>query len=124
MEQKKASRYCDRTGKWEDGDYSNCHYTNGITRVLHTFILVSRSAVTAVVCWFNKHSHSLCPHHISALAFQRPINASNVVTVAHQVRTYTLEAAGFTDSVDVLYMAQIMEKFMEYVTQIKEVRAL
>lgn len=67
---------------------------------------------------------SLCPHHISALAFQRPINASNVVTVAHQVRTYTLEAAGFTDSVDVLYMAQIMEKFMEYVTQIKEVRAL
>lgn len=61
---------------------------------------------------------------MSALAFQRPINASNVVTVAHQVRTYTLEAAGFTDSVDVLYMAQIMEKFMEYVTQIKEVRAL
>uniref|UniRef100_A0A669BK83 Adhesion G protein-coupled receptor A2 n=1 Tax=Oreochromis niloticus TaxID=8128 RepID=A0A669BK83_ORENI len=93
MEQKKASRYCDRTGKWEDGDYSNCHYTNGITRVLHTFIL-------------------------------RPINASNVVTVAHQVRTYTLEAAGFTDSVDVLYMAQIMEKFMEYVTQIKELLAV
>lgn len=63
MEQKKASRYCDRTGKWEDGDYSNCHYTNGITRVLHTFILVSRSAVTAVVCWFNKHSqHDVTPY--------------------------------------------------------------
>lgn len=46
MEQKKASRYCDRSGKWEDGDYSNCHYTNGITRVLHTFILVS-TAVSA-----------------------------------------------------------------------------
>lgn len=41
MEQKKASRYCDRSGKWQEGDYSNCHYTNGITRVLHTFILVS-----------------------------------------------------------------------------------
>lgn len=89
MEQKKASRYCDRSGKWQDGDYSNCHYTNGITRVLHTFIL-------------------------------RPINASNAVTVAHQVRTYTLEAAGFTDSVDVMYVAQIMEKFMEYVRQLKE----
>ncbi|XP_028270663.1 adhesion G protein-coupled receptor A2 [Parambassis ranga] len=89
MEQKKASRYCDRSGKWHEGDYSNCHYTNGITRVLHTFIL-------------------------------RPINASNAVTVAHQVRTYTLEAAGFTDSVDVMYVAQIMEKFMEYVRQLRE----
>uniref|UniRef100_A0A673C221 Adhesion G protein-coupled receptor A2 n=1 Tax=Sphaeramia orbicularis TaxID=375764 RepID=A0A673C221_9TELE len=89
MEQKKASRYCDRSGKWQEGDYSNCHYTNGITRVLHTFIL-------------------------------RPINASNAVTVAHQVRTYTLEAAGFTDSVDVLYVAQMMDKFMEYVVQLRE----
>ncbi|XP_041856309.1 adhesion G protein-coupled receptor A2 [Melanotaenia boesemani] len=89
MEQKKASRFCDRSGKWQEGDYSNCHYTNGITRVLHTFIL-------------------------------RPINASNAVTVAHQVRTYTLEAAGFTDSVDVLYVAQILEKFLEYVRQLRE----
>lgn len=47
---------------------------------------------------------------------------SNAVTVAHQVRTYTLEAAGFTDSVDVLYVAQMMEKFMEYVRQLREVR--
>ncbi len=48
IEQKKASRYCDRSGKWQEGDYSDCHYTNGITRVLHTFILVS-SAVRARV---------------------------------------------------------------------------
>lgn len=51
-----------------------------------------------------------------------PINASNAVTVAHQVRTYTLEATGFTDSVDVLYVAQMMERFMEYVRQLREVR--
>ncbi|KAM8864849.1 LOW QUALITY PROTEIN: adhesion G protein-coupled receptor A2 [Synchiropus picturatus] len=89
MEQRKASRYCDRSGKWQEGDYSDCHYTNGITRVLHTFIL-------------------------------RPINTSNAVTVAHQVRTYTLEAAGFTDSVDVLYVAQMMEKFMEFIRQLRE----
>ncbi|CAL8342704.1 unnamed protein product [Lota lota] len=89
MEQKKAFRYCDRAGEWQEGDYTNCHYTNGITRVLHTFIL-------------------------------RPINTSNAMTVAHQVRSYTLEAAGFTDSVDVLYVAQMMEKFMEYVTQLRE----
>ena len=59
-----------------------------------------------------------------ALALQRPINASNAVTVAHQVRSYTLEAAGFTDSVDVLYVAQMMEKFMEYVRQLREVRKI
>ncbi|KAG7480687.1 hypothetical protein MATL_G00058950 [Megalops atlanticus] len=89
VEQKKASRYCDRSGRWEEGDYSQCLYTNDITRVLHTFILM-------------------------------PINASNAVTLAHQVRTYTLEAAGFTDIVDVLYVAQMMSKFMEYVSQLRE----
>lgn len=50
-----------------------------------------------------------------------PINASNAVTVAHQVRSYTLEAAGFTDSVDVLYVARMMDRFMEYVRQLREV---
>uniref|UniRef100_H2T8Y4 Adhesion G protein-coupled receptor A2 n=1 Tax=Takifugu rubripes TaxID=31033 RepID=H2T8Y4_TAKRU len=89
IEQKKASRYCDRSGKWQEGNYTDCHYTNGITRVLHTFILM-------------------------------PINASNSVTVAHQVRTYTMEAAGFTDSVDVLYVARMMERFMEYVRLLGE----
>lgn len=44
IEQKKASRYCNVSGKWQEGDYSDCHYTNGITRVLHTFILVSRAS--------------------------------------------------------------------------------
>ena len=51
-----------------------------------------------------------------------PINASNAVTAAHQVRTYTLEAADFTDSVEVFYVAQIMERFMEYARQLQEVR--
>uniref|UniRef100_A0A8C7Z8H7 Adhesion G protein-coupled receptor A2 n=1 Tax=Oryzias sinensis TaxID=183150 RepID=A0A8C7Z8H7_9TELE len=88
-EQKKASRYCDRSGKWHEGDYSNCLYTSGITRVLHTFIL-------------------------------RPINASNAVTVARQVCTYTLEAESFTDSVSMLYVAEIMDKLMEHVTQQRE----
>lgn len=53
MEQKKASRYCDRSGKWQEGDYSNCHYTNGITRVLHTFILVS----TRFAVWLLLSKH-------------------------------------------------------------------
>lgn len=39
--EKQAWRRCDRTGRWEDGDYSHCLYTNDITRVLYTFVLVS-----------------------------------------------------------------------------------
>uniref|UniRef100_A0A8C2KCP1 Adhesion G protein-coupled receptor A2 n=1 Tax=Cyprinus carpio TaxID=7962 RepID=A0A8C2KCP1_CYPCA len=93
VEEKKASRNCDRSGRWEEGDYSQCLYTNDITRVLHTFILM-------------------------------PINASNAVTLAHQVRSYTLEAAGFTDTVDVLYVAQMMHKFMDYVTELRELSEL
>lgn len=50
-----------------------------------------------------------------------PINASNAVTLAHQVRTYTLEAAGFTDTVDVFYVSQMMDKFHNYLDQSREV---
>ena len=36
----RASRRCDRAGRWEPGDYSHCLYTNDITGVLYTFVLV------------------------------------------------------------------------------------
>ncbi|NWT25851.1 AGRA2 protein, partial [Cardinalis cardinalis] len=78
-----------RAGRWEDGDYSHCLYTNDITRVLYTFVLM-------------------------------PINASNALTLAHQLRVYTAEAANFSDMVDVLYVAQMIEKFIGYVDQIKQ----
>ncbi|XP_072213243.1 adhesion G protein-coupled receptor A2 [Excalfactoria chinensis] len=87
--EKQASRRCDRAGNWEEGDYSHCLYTNDITRVLYTFVLM-------------------------------PINASNALTLAHQLRVYTAEAANFSDMVDVLYVAQMIEKFIGYVDQIKQ----
>lgn len=40
--EKQAWRRCDRAGRWEEGDYSHCLYTNDITRVLYTFVLVRR----------------------------------------------------------------------------------
>ncbi|XP_043938992.1 adhesion G protein-coupled receptor A2 [Protopterus annectens] len=88
-QEKRASRRCGRTGHWEDGDYSNCLYTNDITRALHTFVLM-------------------------------PINASNALTSAHQLCVYTAEAANFSDMMDVIYVAQMFEKFINYVDQIKE----
>ncbi|KAM4747673.1 adhesion G protein-coupled receptor A2 [Rhinophrynus dorsalis] len=88
-QEKKASRRCDRSGSWEEGDYSNCLYTNDITRVLYTFV-------------------------------QMPINASNVLTLAHQLRMYTAEAANFSDMVDVIAVAQMMDKFTGLVDQVKQ----
>lgn len=51
-----------------------------------------------------------------------PINASNALTLAHQLRVYTAEAASFSDMMDVIYVAQMIQKFLGYVDQIKEVR--
>ncbi|XP_069474059.1 adhesion G protein-coupled receptor A2 [Ambystoma mexicanum] len=88
-QEKRASRRCDRSGRWEEGDYSKCLYTNDITRVLYTFVLM-------------------------------PINASNALTLAHQLRVYTAEAANFSDMMDVIYVAQMIAKFIGYVDQIKQ----
>ncbi|XP_062995285.1 adhesion G protein-coupled receptor A2 [Elgaria multicarinata webbii] len=87
--EKQAWRRCDRTGRWQEGDYSHCLYTNDITRVLYTFVLM-------------------------------PINASNALTLAHQLRVYTAEAANFSDMMDVIYVSQMIEKFTGYVDQIKQ----
>ncbi|NWZ95524.1 AGRA2 protein, partial [Nesospiza acunhae] len=113
--EKQAWRRCNRAGRWEDGDYSHCLYTNDITRVLYTFVLVSGgpggSAVTP--------RDPPVTHHGRA-TLQMPINASNALTLAHQLRVYTAEAANFSDMVDVLYVAQMIEKFIGYVDQIKQ----
>ncbi|KAG8440851.1 hypothetical protein GDO86_006548, partial [Hymenochirus boettgeri] len=85
----KASRACDRSGHWEEGDYSNCLYTNDITRVLYSFVLM-------------------------------PVNASNVLTLAHQLRMYTEEAANFSDMMDVIYVAKMMEKFIGMVDHVRQ----
>lgn len=57
-----------------------------------------------------------------SLTPQMPINASNALTLAHQLRVYTAEAASFSDMMDVVYVAQMIQKFLGYVDQIKEVR--
>ncbi|XP_063304754.1 adhesion G protein-coupled receptor A2 [Pelobates fuscus] len=87
--ERKASRHCNRTGHWEEGDYSNCQYTNDITNVLY----------------------KLAKMHI---------NASNVLSLADQLQKYTAEAAMFSDMMDVIYVAQIMEKFVKLVDNVKQ----
>uniref|UniRef100_A0A8C5PY03 Adhesion G protein-coupled receptor A2 n=1 Tax=Leptobrachium leishanense TaxID=445787 RepID=A0A8C5PY03_9ANUR len=87
--ERKASRRCDRTGQWEEGDYSSCQYTNDITNVLYRLAKMN-------------------------------INASNVLSLAHQLQIYTAEAVTFSDMMDVIYVAQIMEKFVKLVDNVKQ----
>lgn len=120
--EKQASRRCDRAGRWEEGDYSHCLYTNDITRVLYTFVLVSQVFSPHGLLRLGSGTAVIVPCGCATL--QMPINASNALTLAHQLRVYTAEAANFSDMVDVLYVAQMIEKFIGYVDQIKQVMLL
>lgn len=70
--------------------------------------------------WGRRRRNGWCPFLPSPT--QMPINASNALTLAHQLRVYTAEAASFSDMMDVVYVAQMIQKFLGYVDQIKEVR--
>ncbi|KAI1887819.1 hypothetical protein AGOR_G00194290 [Albula goreensis] len=45
---------------------------------------------------------------------QMPLNLSNAVTTARQLLAYTAEAANFSDKMDVIYVAQMVEKFGKF----------
>ncbi|XP_067857091.1 adhesion G protein-coupled receptor A2-like isoform X2 [Heptranchias perlo] len=87
--EKKTSRNCDRSGQWEEADYSECLYTNDYTRVLYTFVLM-------------------------------PINNTNALTLARQLLAYTAEATHFLDMMDVIYVAQMIEKFISFTDEIQD----
>eukprot|EP00061_Rhincodon_typus_P001452 g14824.t1 len=53
-----------------------------------------------------------------------PINSSNALTLARQLLAYTVEAANFRDMMDVIYVAQMIEKFISFTAQIHDVMYL
>lgn len=54
VEDRRASRQCDRSGHWNEGDYTRCEYMKDTTRVLHIINQV----------FFFKHCISLYKHCI------------------------------------------------------------
>ncbi|XP_038630054.1 adhesion G protein-coupled receptor A3-like isoform X2 [Scyliorhinus canicula] len=46
--QRKAWRKCDRSGRWEEGNYTECAYANEVTRVLHAFSQIPVNATNAL----------------------------------------------------------------------------
>lgn len=53
---------------------------------------------------------------------QMPLNESNVVAKARRLLVYTIDAANFSDKMDVVFVAEMMEKIGKFVEKFKDVR--
>ncbi|XP_063049483.1 adhesion G protein-coupled receptor A2 [Engraulis encrasicolus] len=112
-EEKRASRHCDRLGRWEEGDYSQCHYTNDITRLLYDVLLKPISPsnlseelvrmgsnlmeVEGQLLWRAQREERACSsivHALETLAWPQlhagnqdlTLASSNIVMLAHLIR--------------------------------------
>lgn len=61
---------------------------------------------------------------ISVFAFreQMALNLTNAVHTARQLLAYTVEAPHFSDKVDVIFVAEMIEKIGTFAEKYKEVR--
>lgn len=50
-----------------------------------------------------------------------PLNLTNVVQTAQQLLAYTAEAPNFSDKVDVIFVAEMIEKIGKFAEKYKEV---
>ncbi|MBN3299968.1 AGRA3 protein, partial [Amia calva] len=55
---------------------------------------------------------------------QMPLNLTNAVTTAQQLLAYTVDAANFSDKMDVIFVAQMIEKFGKFAEKYKELGAV
>uniref|UniRef100_A0A6J0TQW0 Adhesion G protein-coupled receptor A1 n=1 Tax=Pogona vitticeps TaxID=103695 RepID=A0A6J0TQW0_9SAUR len=72
-----------------------------------------------------EESYSACPYSQEATqvlhAFsQMHLNATNALEFSHQLATYTRDAAGFADKMDIIYLAYMLEKLMVYLDETKD----
>lgn len=56
--------------------------------------------------------------------FQMHINLTTVVEFSRQLTAYTRGASLFSDKMDVIYLAYIMEKLIVFVDEVEDVRCL
>lgn len=50
-----------------------------------------------------------------------PLNESNVVPRARRLLVYTIDAANFSDKMDIIFVAEMIEKFAKFVDKFKDV---
>lgn len=50
-----------------------------------------------------------------------PLNETNVVIKAQSLLVYTIDAANLSDKMDIIFMAEMIEKFGKFVEKFKDV---
>lgn len=50
-----------------------------------------------------------------------PLNDSNVMAIAHRLFLFTIDAANFSDKMDIIFIAEMFEKFGRFVEKYKDV---
>lgn len=58
---------------------------------------------------------------LSASRLQMPLNESNVVERARRLLVCTIDAANFSDKMDVIFVAEMIEKISKFVEKFKDV---
>lgn len=58
---------------------------------------------------------------LSVSSLQMPLNESNVVETARRLLVYTIDAANFSDKMDIIFVAEMIEKIGKFVEKFKDV---
>ncbi|XP_039626559.1 adhesion G protein-coupled receptor A3 isoform X1 [Polypterus senegalus] len=77
LKERRAFRRCDRAGHWMEDDYSECPYSNEVTRVLHAFSQMSINTTNALA-----FAHQLMAYTGGAAHFG---DMMDIVFVAHML---------------------------------------
>ncbi|XP_059211007.1 adhesion G protein-coupled receptor A3 isoform X1 [Centropristis striata] len=69
--------------------------------------------------------YSRCPFQKDVTRFlhviyQMPLNESNVVARARRLLVYTIDAVNFSDKMDIIFVAEMIEKFSKFVEKFKD----
>lgn len=72
-----------------------------------------------------EEDYSRCQFHKDVTRFlfvinQMPLNETNVVTRARRLLLYTIDAANFSDKMDIIFVAEMIEKFGKFVERFKD----
>ncbi|KAM6949461.1 adhesion G protein-coupled receptor A3 [Aplochiton taeniatus] len=72
-----------------------------------------------------EEDYSLCQYQkdvtrVLYIINQMPLNLTNAVTTARQLLVYTVEASSFSDKMDVIFVAEMIEKFGKFAEKFKD----
>ncbi|XP_029446150.1 adhesion G protein-coupled receptor A3 isoform X2 [Rhinatrema bivittatum] len=75
--------------------------------------------------FWAEEDYSLCQYandvtRVLYMFNQMPLNLTNAVATARQLLAYTVEAANFSDKMDVVFVAEMIEKFGRFAEKYKE----